>query len=185
MVELVVVVGILALLAVVSAPVLYSYLPSYNLKKATRDIVSKMQLARIHAIQTGVPTVVVFSPTAFVPAGKAGSLMVFEDDNKDGSATATDGNWVYDSGSGEIEVLESMEMPSYVTLISATFTDNGSGTGSATKCFGFSPGGVAARTGVTYVTGNGASGGVVLQNKKGEKRQIEFFASGKTKINIL
>jgi prepilin-type N-terminal cleavage/methylation domain-containing protein len=67
-IELIVVVGMIVLLAAISAPVLSGYSPSYNSKKAAREIVSEMQLARIHAIKNRVNTVAVFYPEGFSPA---------------------------------------------------------------------------------------------------------------------
>ena len=52
-IELAVVVTIVVALAALSAPIMSGLSPSYNSKKAARQIVSQMQLARIHAIKTG------------------------------------------------------------------------------------------------------------------------------------
>ncbi|UCG20580.1 MAG: prepilin-type N-terminal cleavage/methylation domain-containing protein [Deltaproteobacteria bacterium] len=71
LIEVAVVLGIIVALAVLSAPVMSGYSPSYNSKKAAREIVSQMQLARIHAIKNRVNTVVVFYPDDFSPADQA------------------------------------------------------------------------------------------------------------------
>jgi len=79
--ELVVTVGILALLTCIAVPTAIAYMPSYNAKRAARDIVSQMQLARIHAINRRVTTVAVFSPASFHPNGGLGHYMIYEDND--------------------------------------------------------------------------------------------------------
>ena len=61
-VELVVTVGVMVTLAAISVPIFKNFSPSYNSKLAVRDIVSQMQLARVHAIKNRVTTVVSFYP---------------------------------------------------------------------------------------------------------------------------
>ena len=177
-IELAVVVGIVVTLAVISAPVMSGYSPSYNSKKAAREIVSQMQLARLHAIKNRVTTVVVFYPDSFTPADQANSFLIFEDDNRnDDPDENTDNNWIHDAG--ENVIVQRTYMPRNVNLSSATFTSNGSGEATETFSCGFDSQGLAARkTGsVVYVTGN-----VQLTNSKNQTRTISFNPFGKTKI---
>ncbi len=169
-IELAVVVGIIVLLAVLSAPVMSGYSPSYNSKKAARQIVSQMQLARIHAIKNRVNTVVVFYPESFIPAEQANSFLIYED---------TDNDWIQDSG--EHVIVQRIYMPPNVQLISATFTSNGSGEATQTFSCGFDSQGLAARKSgsVVYVTGD-----VQLKNSKNQTRTISFNPFGKTKISM-
>jgi len=169
-IEVAVVVGMIALLAALSAPVMSGYGPSYNSKKAAREIVSQMQLARIHAIRNRVNTVVVFYPNDFSPAEQANSFLIYED---------TDSDWIKDSD--ENVILQRTYMPRKVNLISATFTSNGSGDATQTFSCGFDSQGLAARaTGsVVYVTGD-----VQLKNSKNQTRTISFNPLGKTKISM-
>jgi len=157
-IELAVVVGIIVLLAVLSAPVMSGYSPSYNSKKAARQIVSQMQLARIHAIKNRVNTVVVFYPESFIPAEQANSFLIYEDGDND---------WIQDSG--EHVIVQRIYMPPNVQLISATFTSNGSGEATQTFSCGFDSQGLAARKSgsVVYVTGD-----VQLKNSKNQTRTI-------------
>lgn len=176
-IELVVIMAIIVALAVISAPVISGYSPSYNSKAAASNIVSQMQLARIHAIKNRVTTVVVFYPDSFMPADQANSFLIFEDDNRNGTIDATDNNWIHDAG--ENVIAQRTFMPPKVSLTAAAFTSNGSGQPTDTFCCGFDSQGVAARTGAAYVIGN-----VNLQNTKNQTRIISFNASGKTKVTI-
>ena len=164
-IELVVTVAILVALTALSIPIINNFAPSYNGKQAASNIVSQMQLARVHAIKNRVTTVVAFYPEGF-PADQANSFLIYEDTNN---------NWVQDSG--ENILLSRTYMPAKVNLLSATFTSNGSGESTQTTSCGFDSQGVAARTGATYVIGN-----VALKNDKDQTRTISLNASGKTKI---
>ena len=168
--ELTVVIGIIILLAAVSAPVMSSYSSSYSSRKATRQIVSEMQLARIHAIKNRVNTVAVFYPDGFSPADKANSFLIYEDKDKD---------WIQDAD--EKVIVLRTPMPANVKLISAVFTSNGSGEATQTLSCGFDSQGLAARGSgsVVHVTGD-----VQLRNSKNETRTISFNPFGRTKISI-
>ena len=170
LIEVAVVVAMIALLAALSAPVMSGYGPSYNSKKAAREIVSQMQLARIHAIKNRVNTVVVFYPNDFSPAEQANSFLIYED---------TDNDWIKDSD--ENVIVQRTYMPRQVNLISATFTSNGSGEPTDTFSCGFDSQGLAARKSgsVVYVTGD-----VQLKNSKNQTRTISFSPFGKTKISM-
>ncbi|MEJ2234172.1 MAG: GspH/FimT family pseudopilin [Syntrophobacterales bacterium] len=167
-IELIVTVGVIAALAAVSVPVFRNFSPSYNAKHAARNIVSQMQLARVHAIRNRVTTVAVFYPKTFLPADQANSFLIYEDADKD---------WVQDPG--ETVILSRSKMPAKVNLQSATFTDNGSGELTQTTSCGFDSQGVAARNDAIYVIGD-----LKLQNDNGQERTITFHASGKTKISL-
>ena len=169
-IELAVVVGIIVILAVISAPVMSSYSPSYNSKKAAREIVSEMQLARIHAIKNRTNAVAVFYPDGFVPADQANSFLIYEDKDKD---------WIQDAD--EKVIVQRTSMPANVKLISVVFTSNGSGEDTETLSCGFDSQGLAARRSgsVVYVTGD-----VQLKNSKNETRTISFNPFGRTKISI-
>ena len=179
LVELAVIIGIIVLLVVLSVPTMSDYAPTYNSKKAARDIVSQMQLARIHAIKNRVTTVVVFYPDSFTPADQANSFLIFEDDNRDDFIDATDNNWIHDAG--ENVIVQRTYMPRNIKLISAVFTSNGSGEATETFCCGFDSQGLAARKSgsVVYVTGD-----VQLKNTKNQTRTISFNPFGKTKISM-
>lgn len=167
-VELIVTIGVMVALAAVSLPMFNNLSPSYNAKHAARNIVSQMQLARINAIRNRVTTVVVFYPKSFVPAEQANSFMIYEDNNND---------WIQDPG--DTIILARTSMPAKVSLVSATFTSNGSGGLTETTSCGFDSHGTAARNGAVYVTGD-----LVLETENSQTRTITFNASGKTKISL-
>ena len=167
-IELIVTVGVVVALAAVSLPIFRNLSPSYNAKHAARNIVSQMQLARVHAIRNRVTTVAVFYPKTFLPADKANSFLIYEDTNND---------WIQDPG--ETVIFSRTKMPAKVSLASATFTANGSGELTETTSCGFDSQGVAARNGAVYVIGD-----VKLQNNNNNERTITFHASGKTKISL-
>jgi len=176
-IELLVTVGIMATVAAISVPIFKNFSPSYNSKQAARNIVSQMQLARVHAIRNRVTTVVVFYPKNFTVADKANSFLIFEDDNRDDFDDITDDNWIRDVG--EKLLVPRTYMPAKVSLASAIFTSNGSGEPTQTSSYGFDSQGVAARNGAVYVIGDAK-----LQNDNGQERTITFNASGKTKISL-
>lgn len=167
-IELIVTVGVIAALAAASVPIFRNFSPSYNAKHAARNIVSQMQLARVHAIRNRVTTVVVFYPQTFLPASQANSFLIYEDANND---------WIQDPG--ETIIFPRTKMPAKVNLQSATFTDNGSGQPTQMTSCGFDSQGIAARNGAVYVVGD-----VKLQNDNNQQRTITFHASGKTKISL-
>ena len=167
-IELIVTVGVIAALAAASVPVFRNFSPSYNSKHAARNIVSHMQLARVHAIRNRVTTVAVYYPKSFLPADQANSFLIYEDTNKD---------WIQDPG--ETVIFSRTKMPAKVSLASATFTSNGSGEPTQTFSCGFDSQGVASRNGAVYVIGD-----VKLQNDNDNERTITFHASGKTKISL-
>lgn len=167
-IELVVIIGVVAALAAISVPIFKNFSPSYNSKLAVRDIVSQMQLARVHAIKNRVTAVVAFYPKTFSPANQANSYLIYEDTND---------NWIHDAG--ENQLVSRTYMPAEVSISSAIFTANGSGESTETTSCGFTSQGTAARTGVVYVTGD-----VVLENKNNQTRTVNFNASGKTKISM-
>jgi hypothetical protein len=127
-----------------------------------------MQLARVRAIRNRVTAVAVFYPKTFLPADQANSFLIYEDTNND---------WIQDPG--ETVIFSRTKMPAKVSLVSATFTSNGSGELTQTFSCGFDSQGVAARNGAVYVIGD-----VKLQNDNGQERTITFHASGKTKISL-
>ena len=167
-VELVVTVAVMVALTAISVPIFKNFSPSYNSKLAARDIVSQMQLARVHAIKNRVTTVVAFYPEGSSPANQANSYLIYEDDND---------NWIRDTG--ENLLVHRTYMPAKVNLQSASFTVNGSGDPTQTTSCGFDSQGVAARNGAVYVIGD-----VKLQNDNNQERTITFHASGKTRISL-
>ena len=167
-IELLVTVGIMATVAAISVPIFKNFSPSYNSKQAARNIVSQMQLARVHAIRNRVTTVVAFYPQSFVPVDQANSFLIYEDNNND---------WIQDPS--DTIIFSRTKMPAKVNLLSAIFTSNGSGEPTKTTSCGFDSQGIAARNNAVYVIGD-----LKLRNDNDQERTITFHASGKTKISL-
>jgi len=61
MMEIMVVIGIIAILATVAIPSLATWIPDYRLKSAVQDLYSNMQLAKMEAIKNNSPRTITFN----------------------------------------------------------------------------------------------------------------------------
>lgn len=87
LVELVVTISILAVLALIAIPSYMSWMPSYHLRGAARDIYSNLQMAKLDAVKrngtstvtidTGANTYVIDSPDRTVSLGEYGGMVSF------------------------------------------------------------------------------------------------------------
>lgn len=102
--ELLIVVGMVAILAAVAVPSILKSIPRYKLKGAARTLVNDFQKAKVEAVKRNCTVQIQLTPAAYAPAGKAGSYQIVE----------TDGN----------TVLLSRQMPEFVTLYSSNFSSN-------------------------------------------------------------
>jgi len=166
-IELVVTLAVMVALTAIAVPMIRSF-SSYNAKQASRNIVSQMQLARVHSVKNRVITVAAFYPYNHIPTDQANSYLIFEDSNS---------NWVHDSG--ENIIVSRTFMPAKVDL-SAVFSSSGSGGPTDTTSYGFDSQGIAARNGASYVIGDVT----LLQSDSGQSRTIAFNASGKSRITM-
>lgn len=66
MLEVMVTLGIIAIMAAIAIPGFSQWLPGYKLKSAARDLYSNLQLTKIGAVKTGSPWAIVFD-TGFTP----------------------------------------------------------------------------------------------------------------------
>ena len=105
LIELLVVIGIIAILATIAIPNYVSYIPKYNLGAGAREIISAMQLARMTSIKENSDVVVSFNEGA-------NSLTVFVDDGE-GGGTARDGE-----RTGAERLVRAYQMPSGIKLVS-------------------------------------------------------------------
>ncbi len=202
LIELMVVIGIFGILAIIAVPSVSSFLPGYRLNGTARELRSNLQLARATAVRRNVRSVVVFSPQAFVPGGRAGSYMVFLDsnnnwrqddlvDNADPSDPTPDG--LVDPG--EETVLAATTMPSGLSMVSAVFNNNGGpatsntdmdGNGTLentiqatqTTLMGFDSHGLAARsTAGAFVFGN-----VIVRSNQGNWLRFSITPAGQVTL---
>jgi len=96
LIELMVTVGIFAVLAAIAIPGLSKWLPGYNLKSAARDVFSNMQLAKLDAIKRNTNCLVTINTSAktysigFVPvkAVSLGNSIIFNGPNSETTTTA-------------------------------------------------------------------------------------------------
>jgi type IV fimbrial biogenesis protein FimT len=119
MVELMVVIGIIAILATIAVPNIISWLPNYRVKAAARDMVSNFQKARMEAVKTNTDVIITFTTGAYAPSGQVGSYQIIVDDDGNGTFTA-----------GVDRELTQVNMPRNVSLYSAnntTFTGDTTG----------------------------------------------------------
>jgi len=68
MVEVMVVIGIIAIAAGVAIPSISSFIPNYRVKSAAQDLYSNMQLAKMEAVKTNSSRTVTFNANGYVKA---------------------------------------------------------------------------------------------------------------------
>ena len=130
MLELMIVVAIMGILAGVAVPSAVSYLPTYRLNQAAREVKADLELAKITGVRRSTRCVVHFSPGAYTPEGQVGSYSIFLDTNCDWDELNA-------GGTPEKVVLPIRNMPGGVSLYQANFCDNGCGQPDATLMAGF------------------------------------------------
>ena len=119
--ELMVVIGIIAVLAGTSVPAVINWLPDYRLRAAASDLVSNFQKAKLEAVKRNSNVVISFTVCAYSPTGGCGSYEIFADD---GSGGGTKGNYTRE---GSEAIIARVAMPRNVSLISTNFSGNISG----------------------------------------------------------
>jgi type IV fimbrial biogenesis protein FimT len=102
--ELLVVVGLIALLAAVAVPMFLTNIPKYRLKGAARMVVSDFQRAKLEAVKRNCNVEIRFTPGTYNANGGAGSYQLVE---------MAGGTTLFTKG-----------MPQYVTLYTTNFTAN-------------------------------------------------------------
>lgn len=117
LVELILVIGVLAIVATIGAPRLHDQLTNLKIKATARDIYSAFQQAKLEAVEENETVVLLFSQGTFSPEGGVGGYRLFMDD---GAGGGTAGNLIQD---GSESSLMTFSMPKKVSLISAAFTD--------------------------------------------------------------
>ncbi|MBW2091037.1 MAG: GspH/FimT family pseudopilin [Deltaproteobacteria bacterium] len=191
--ELIVVIGIIGVLAVITVPTASSFLPGYRLNAAARELMVDLQAARATAARLSTRCVVTFVPGAYSPRGGVGSYLIFLDSNSNWQQDDLDGDGQVDQE--ERTVLVAKSMPGLVSLVSATFNNNGGlasgqtdpdGDGlfeathpaTSTTSVGFSSHGLAARS----VAGAFVSGNIILRNNQGQWRRVTITPVGQVTL---
>ncbi len=172
LIELMVVLTILGVLMAIGIPVVSSIMPDYRLRKASADLRSNLQLAKITSVRRNEVVVAVFTPGVFAAKGGVGSYKVFIDSNRDWTENDSLGN-------PEEVVIPTVTMPPAVSLTQTLFTDNGNGLASATQMVGFTSHGLVARSAAgAFVFGN-----VRMQNTTGKTAVVDVSPAGKIAVN--
>ncbi|WP_310600882.1 GspH/FimT family protein [Desulfobulbus sp.] len=112
LVELMTVIAILAILAAVALPLLFSALPNYRLRAAARELMIDFKKAKVEAIKRNKNVLIQFTPV--VGAGPGGSYELCVD---------SDNNGACDAG----EAIANISMPKDVRLTETNFTSNKAG----------------------------------------------------------
>lgn len=121
MVELMVVVGMIAILTAIAVPSIISWLPNYRAKAAARDMISNFQKAKMEAVKRNTDVVITFTTGGYAPSGHVGSYQIFVDDGS-GGGTAGDG-----IQNGSERILAQVTMPKNVSLYTTSFVGDTTG----------------------------------------------------------
>ena len=105
--ELIIVIGMIGIMAAVAVPLYTDNIPRFQLKGATRMVVSDLQQARLEAAKRNCSVTVTFTPGTYSKAGGIGGYKMLE----------TSGNTTIKTGT----------MPKDVTLYATNFTANTTG----------------------------------------------------------
>lgn len=172
LIELMTVVGIIAVLVGIGVPMVASYLPNYYLNQASRDVMSNLQLAKLTAVRTNTRCVAEFTPGVFKTEGAIGQYRIYLDSNND---------WTDKDAAGvdETIVLNATQMPNKVTMYDAVFTDNGAGGAAATRKIGFDAKGVSARA----MSGMLIFGDVKMRNSNNDYARVVVSPTGHIRIS--
>jgi len=92
--ELMVVLGIVAVLAMIAVPLMTDNIPRFQLKSAVRTLVADFQRAKTEAVKRNCSVEIRFSPGAYTPEGGAGSYQLVEMNGGTVLLTRTMPKWV-------------------------------------------------------------------------------------------
>jgi type IV fimbrial biogenesis protein FimT len=154
--QVLVVIGIIAILSAAAVPGLLDWLPNYRLSIAARDVLSAMELARMTAIRENTGVAIGFAP------GNAGYQLWVDDGEGGGEANDCEHN-------GSERLLRLTRLQPSVAMSSATF-----GASSSMRFNGF---GLPFRS-----DGSPGGGTVVLTNNKGKTLTIAITIGGNARI---
>ena len=155
MLELMIAIGIIAILSAIAVPNIISWLPNYRLKAAARDVISNFQKAKMEAVKRNVTVVL-----DFVPASNMYEMFV-----DDGAGGGNANNFTRDGGE---TLLGTFGMPNDVTLSSASFSGG-------TQKAGFNSRGLPA---------NGRTGNVILLNNNSRYYKATLSLAGNIKLQM-
>jgi len=122
LVELMIIILIVAILSIFSAPNFKKMMINFQLKSITRDLASNFQKARLEAVKRNTNLVTInFSPGAYNPQGFVGSYIMFLDD---GTGGGIPGDGLRNGGEF---IIAQAAMPRYMSLYNTDFPGNTTG----------------------------------------------------------
>ena len=160
--ELMVTIGVLAILAGIAIPGFINWLPDYRLKSAARDLYSNFQLAKITAIKTGTHCTITFNQQV---DGTTYDYVVFKD---------ADNDLEYDTSENG-GIIRKVKWTDYKSVSGNgnTFTNNDDGL----PAIAFRSNGIPRNNG-----GGFGAGTVSLKNTNDKETHIKVSRAGNIKI---
>jgi type IV fimbrial biogenesis protein FimT len=155
--QVLIVVSIIAILSAVAIPSLVSWLPSYRLSSAARDVLSAIELARLTAVRENTSVAIWFTPSN-------GTYRLWVDSGEGSGGVANDF-----TPNGSERTVRVGQMPPAVAMSSAVF--------GASSRLRFNGMGLPFRT-----DGSPGGGSVVLTNSKGRTLTIALTSGGNARI---
>lgn len=165
LVELMVVIGLMAIIMAIGTPVLMEWLPTYRLKGASEDLVGNLNKAKMEAIKRNRLCVVLFDEDS-----DEFDYMLFIDDDAD---------LIHDNDETVVTRVRFEDYKS-VSLKDPGFTDNDDGN----PAIAFRPNGLLMDNDGPLEYRNIANFTVTLENTKGTERNIIVSKVGNARIDI-
>lgn len=173
LVELMVVIAVIAISAVFSAPVLRNMLLQHEFNGSVRDVLSAIRQARLVAIEQNESVVVTVDTVngtiqAFVDDGGTNTV-----DSEPNGIPDLAQNWNWNSGDNE-RLVVNISVPNDVTITAANFAGN--------PVFRFDNRGFPMSKAIPMNLGVLTNGTINLSSALGRNRQIDLFRSGHSRI---
>ena len=157
LVEVLVVIGLIAVISAFAVPTFINWLPDYRLRSAAHDLLSNFQKAKLEAVKRNLRCGVVF-------ASAGTGYTVFVDANE---------NYLFDGEDTIVQVAWSDYKSVSIDAGNTTFANNGSGN----PCIAFRSNGMPTNPG-----GGFGSGTARLTNTNGKKTEIIVSQAGNIRI---
>ncbi|MGD2271325.1 MAG: GspH/FimT family pseudopilin [Desulfobacterales bacterium] len=154
LVELMIVIGIVALLTAVTVPSLIFWLPKYRLNSAVNELQATIQAARLRAVKDNARVVVLIDPNA--DGSLAGDYIAFVDDGVGGAS-----EWTRQPDTEPI--VKRGQLPRTVRFANTTFASNR---------FRYTSRGFV----------DGINGSINLINSRNDTKRITVYVSGNSRV---